>query len=58
MGVCPNSPAADRSKPARSAGTFTMAISTPASSARIAKGWLWKSGTYVKFTDAGAELFT
>ena len=25
----------------------------------IAKGWLWRheSGTYVKFTDAGAELF-
>jgi hypothetical protein len=25
----------------------------------IAKGWLWKheSGTYVKFTQAGAELF-
>src|SRR5260221_12153378 len=25
----------------------------------IAKGWLWghESGTYVKFTDAGAELF-
>jgi hypothetical protein len=25
----------------------------------IAKGWLWKheSGTYVKFTPAGAELF-
>ena len=25
----------------------------------IAKGWLWrhKSGTYVKFTEAGAELF-
>jgi len=26
----------------------------------IAKGWLWlhKSGTYVKITDAGAELFS
>jgi hypothetical protein len=26
----------------------------------IAKGWLWKheSGTYVKFTPAGADLFT
>jgi len=25
----------------------------------IAKGWLWlhESGTYVKFTDAGAQLF-
>jgi hypothetical protein len=25
----------------------------------ITKGWLWRreSGTYVKFTDAGAELF-
>jgi hypothetical protein len=25
----------------------------------IANGWLWRheSGTYVKFTDAGAELF-
>ena len=25
----------------------------------VAKGWLWRheSGTYVKFTDAGAELF-
>jgi hypothetical protein len=25
----------------------------------IAKSWLWRheSGTYVKFTDAGAELF-
>ena len=25
----------------------------------IAKGWLWRheSGTYVKFTDAGAEMF-
>jgi hypothetical protein len=25
----------------------------------IAKGWLWKheSGTYVKFTQAGADLF-
>jgi hypothetical protein len=25
----------------------------------IAKGWLWRheSGTYVKFTQAGAELF-
>ena len=25
----------------------------------VAKGWLWKheSGTYVKFTQAGAELF-
>ena len=25
----------------------------------IAKGWLWKheSGTYVKFTPAGAEMF-
>ena len=25
----------------------------------IAKGWLWRheSGTYIKFTDAGAELF-
>jgi hypothetical protein len=25
----------------------------------IARGWLWKheSGTYVKFTEAGAELF-
>jgi hypothetical protein len=25
----------------------------------IAKGWLWKheSGTYLKFTQAGAELF-
>jgi hypothetical protein len=26
----------------------------------VAKGWLWKheSGTYVKFTPAGAELFS
>jgi hypothetical protein len=31
----------------------------PGLSSRIAKGWLWRheSGTYVKFTPTGAELF-
>jgi hypothetical protein len=30
-----------------------------AAAAAVAKGWLWlhESGTYVKFTPAGAELF-
>ena len=41
-GACASSPAVDRLKPARNAGTSITAISTPASSARFAKGWLWR----------------
>jgi hypothetical protein len=48
----------------RANGPFLAAGGSPAEyragiERAIAKGWLWRheSGTYVKFTDAGAELF-
>jgi hypothetical protein len=36
-----------------------VVLLTGSTSLAIAKGWLWlhESGTYVKFTEAGAALF-